>query len=432
MEQQNGVKNGGTKKIFRIICIILACASCFMGGYFSRYIFEPSYVNTTGDLVRIIEHFGMVLDPETGEMRALTEEDYADALVNGLLDQYSKYFTKEEFFINTQNKQGNLTGLGIIPYSNITYIYKIYGNSPAEKAGLMAEDFITAVSINDSETIEIKSTKQYNDVMATAPEYAKVCLTVTREGQFTDRLFTLQMDDFKVSYVNYYDSERRMHFETDDNGKFISVVKESEKMAELDSDTAYVKLDLFEGESATQFDNALKYMRDNGRTKLILDLRSNGGGDVRILTQIASCLIDNNGARNSVVAIAESKTGKENYTTVTNNFYKNITKMSVIANDGTASASECLIGALLSYNEILTLDRVVLEKNHNGEGTTYGKGIMQTTYSLIGGGAFKLTTARMLWPDGKTCIHNVGIKTSAENSVDAGENAINRAIEVLK
>ena len=324
MEQQNGVKKGGLKNVIRIICMILACVTCFVGGCFSRYLLEPSYVNTTSDLVRIIEQFGMVLDPETGELRELTEEDYADALVNGLLDQYSEYFTKEEFFIATQNMYGNHTGLGIIIYADVACIYKVYGNSPAEKAGLMAGDYITGISINGGEMVKTEDINQLDSIMSTAPEYANVSLTVTREGQFTDKVFTMQKDDYKTAYVNYYDSERRMHFQTNDDDEFINVVNEDEKMTALDKDTAYIKLDQFEGDSAMQFDSALKYMRDNGRTKLILDLRSNGGGYMHILTQIASCLIDNNGENNSVVAISESKNSKENATL----YVFNITELS--------------------------------------------------------------------------------------------------------
>ena len=111
---------------------------------------------------------------------------------------------------------------------------------------------------------------------------------------------------------------------------------------------------------------------------------------------------------------------------------KSITDVIVLANDGTASASECLIGALLDYGEKgFSKERLILEKNDAGVARTYGKGIMQTTFSLSNGGAFKLTTARMLWPKTKTCIHKTGITTLPQNEVNAGDDAILRAREIF-
>ena len=102
-----------------------------------------------------------------------------------------------------------------------------------------------------------------------------------------------------------------------------------------------------------------------------------------------------------------------------------------MANGRTASASECLIGALASYNEIFNLNKLVIDKTYNGVETTFGKGIMQTTYTLLSGGALKLTTAKVLWPNGE-CIHDKGISplNTAENVVTQ-ENALSRAIAVL-
>ena len=90
----------------------------------------------------------------------------------------------------------------------------------------------------------------------------------------------------------------------------------------------------------------------------------------------------------------------------------------MLADENTASASEMLIGAMLSYD---TQDKieVVLAPSKDDDGQTvyksYGKGIMQTTYvNTFDGEALKLTTAKLVWPDGKTCIHGVSITKSLE------------------
>ena len=73
---------------------------------------------------------------------------------------------------------------------------------------------------------------------------------------------------------------------------------------------------------------------------------------------------------------------------------------------------------------------IVIEKNSKGVAKTYGKGIMQTTYQLLSGGAFKLTTAKIYWPDKTTSIHGVGVIADGENAVSS-ENALDRAIYLI-
>jgi C-terminal processing protease CtpA/Prc len=85
---------------------------------------------------------------------------------------------------------------------------------------------------------------------------------------------------------------------------------------------------------------------------------------------------------------------------------------------------------MIHYGGAFSRDKLIIEKDESGNAITYGKGIMQTTYGLIGGGALKLTTARMLWPDGTTCIHGKGITTKAENQVEK-DQVLSRALEVL-
>ena len=87
-------KNNRTRKVWRIllpIIMVFAIALSFIGGYFSHYLFENGKTSTVRDIIKIIENFGYVVDPETGELKELKESDYADALVDGLLDKYSEY-----------------------------------------------------------------------------------------------------------------------------------------------------------------------------------------------------------------------------------------------------------------------------------------------------------------------------------------------------
>ncbi len=418
-----------TKLIVSLITVLVVLIS-FVGGYFFRYLIEKKEVTVTSDLVRIIEKFGYVFDPKTGEMRELTESDYADALVNGLLDEYSAYYDEQEYEALKQKSKGNYSGYGFSIYTESNVIYGVTGNSPAELSGLKAGDKITSASIDGGEFVTIIKATDLTSLIATGSENSVLNLTVDRDGEFSGKSFSFSAYDFTASYVSYFDNELRFVFRTDGD-KLKGVSDNSERMSVLSADTAYIKLDHFEGGAAEQLKQALDFMKERGRTKLILDLRGNGGGYMDVLTEVASYLIYNNGEKNTAVARVESKTGNETYSFKKSNFYENIEEIAVLANSDTASASECLIGAMLTYGDKFNKDNLIIEKNADGVARTYGKGIMQTTYWLLKGGAFKLTTARVLWPDKTTCIHGVGIIAEGANATEKGNSAILRAVEVL-
>ena len=107
----------------------------------------------------------------------------------------------------------------------------------------------------------------------------------------------------------------------------------------------------------------------------------------------------------------------------------------MLADNTTASASECLIGCMLDYGTIAYSDICLSERS--GQVKTYGKGIMQTTYPvrLLEGDAVKLTTAKICWPISGNCIHGRGIlpddgtKTVAESY--GADTEITQALQIL-
>ena len=107
----------------------------------------------------------------------------------------------------------------------------------------------------------------------------------------------------------------------------------------------------------------------------------------------------------------------------------------MLADEDSASASECLIGCMLDYGAIGYADICLTE--YGGRAKTFGKGIMQTTYlvNVFQRDAIKLTTAKILWPLTKNCIHGRGVlaadgtKTTARNY--NGEEELVNAIKTL-
>lgn len=417
------------KKITTIIAFCLSIVLAFFGGYFSRYIFGSKEINKTQDLVHIIQKFGYVLD-ENGEVRELTDTDYARALADGLLDQYSRYYTKQEYDKINSERTGNRTGFGVSIYDDVNQppvIVRVVGNSPAEKKGIKVGDIINSATVEGQETISFTNSKQLTEFLSACQSDKKVTFNVSRG--LSSLSVEIQKAFYIASYVTYYDSERKMSVDADsDSSPFVEYTEE--KM-NLPLDTALIKLSSFEGGVASQLRATLSYMQEKGRTKLILDLRDNGGGYMSALCDVAEQLIFN-GGKKSLVAYAKGKTSSESFYMTSNKNNSFITNISVLANDGTASASECLIGAMLHYGERFSIDNLVVEKNEDGVAKTYGKGIMQTTYLLNDGSAIKLTTARIFWPDKTTCIHAKGILPTTQNATEKGISAIDRAISILQ
>ncbi len=429
-ESEKKPKKPVVKKVFSVVALFLSFVLTFIGGYFSRYLFDSKEINKTHDLVRIIEKFGYVLD-ENGNPRELTETDYARALADGLLDQYSRYYTKAEYQQMNSEKSGNRTGFGVSIYSEasqLPIIISVVGNSPAEKAGFKDGDIVNSATIEGQETVNFTNAKELNDFFLACSSQVKVKFKVSRGAT----LLTLEMQKafYKASYITYYDSQRKMSL--DDDNLIPQPTEYPQDKMNLPSDTALIKISNFEGGVATQLSVALSYMQEKGRTKLILDLRDNGGGFMTALCDVAKQLIYN-GGKKTLISYAKGKTASESFYMKSEKNNSFITKISVLANDGTASASECLIGAMAHYGERFSLDNLVVEKNQEGVAKTYGKGIMQTTYLLIDGSAIKLTTARVFWPDKTTSIHDKGIlPTLTENATERGESAIERAVAILQ
>ena len=167
--------------------------------------------------------------------------------------------------------------------------------------------------------------------------------------------------------------------------------------------------------SAKQFDKAMEKFKNNGKSKLIIDLRRNGGGYMSIMRDIASHLI---GTQGSNLCLSKSiyKDGSIETVNLGSNKYSDykFTKIVFLADQNTASASEALIGACLDYDYFGVVKVVLSRSVLNGKFVykTYGKGISQTTIinaDLAVGGAIKLTTAKIYWPVSNLSIHGVGI-----------------------
>lgn len=415
------------RSISLILAIILIIASFFCG-FFINNLFNGKDKKALSEIVFYLKEYG-VFDTKTLELKNFSEEDIARIITENSSDDYATYYTPEEYKKTKANGKGDYQGIGV----NLTddlIIKKVIINSPAFHAGLRENDKIKSITYGEK-TISLNTLSDLREFLSKRSESDTFVLSFIRNGEILHA--NTSAKSFNATYVCYKDSDGEMYFLTGEDGK----IKPTFNQVANDifpSDVAYIALSSFEGDAGSEIERALSFMKDRGRTKLVFDLRDNGGGYMSVLSKVASSFIYNGGKSSSAIVYEKDNDGDFAVTsTNSNKFPEHITAISVIANENTASASECLIGAMLYYKDKFSIDSLIIENEKDSENYhTFGKGIMQTTYPLSNGGGIKLTTAVIYQPDKTTCIHNTGIIAKKENScLKSNGIALTKAISVL-
>lgn len=415
-----------TKSAVTVAVAVVAAIGMFLAGFFAGRIKDPD-VAALEFIVKTYKRHYLEYD-----------DDFVSVMSKSILDEYSEYYTKEEYAELKKISSGVRGGIGIYygdRSDGSVVIAEVLGNSPAERAGIKAGYIVKGFrkSVDENFT-EINGRKELSDALAPLAlgEEFVLKLEYTDADGVHEKECTLARKEYRQTYVYYSDASGSWRFSNgnEEDMDDLKFERYDEPIADFGDDTAYLRYTLFYGTangilgSAGQIEEALKKFTVSGRSKLILDLRGNGGGYVDICQSVAKFFVPAPENSFSLIATAEYKKDPKTDKSKTEIFKSsaiefgtyNYTKIIVLADENTASASEMLIGAMLSYD---TQDKinVVLAPSKDDDGQTvyksYGKGIMQTTYvNTFGGGALKLTTARLVWPDGKTCIHGVGITKS--------------------
>ncbi|MBQ9103588.1 MAG: hypothetical protein IJY57_00695 [Clostridia bacterium] len=420
--------NNLKKKIFIGIATALIVAISFTLGFFTKIWTTPEKEKTVAWVVSMID--GHYYSEEDGKVKEFTAEDYVQAIVDTLLDRYSDYYTTDEYSDLLQTNKGNNFGFGVkfLKSQTDTTLYGVVGNSPVDKAGLMEGDKITAGKTENGERINFSSKAELLAFTDSILENQTITLYYTR-GESAEKSAVVTKSVFVTSYVKYYDKTTTGGFYSQGKDEPTFSMLPSNSMSSLPQDTAYISLSEFHGSAFSQMKRALEFMKSQGKTKLIFDLKNNGGGNMNVLCDIASLFVKED---NSLIAYAKYKDGdSKEFRIGKSNYFDNISKIVVLANGNTASASECLIGAIKYYNSAFSYDNLIIEKNSSGIAKTYGKGVMQTTYSRFGvEDAIKVTTAIIYQPDKTTTINGVGF-IAKDSCVAEVNNALSKAISII-
>ena len=302
------------------------------------------------------------------------------------LDPHSGFMTPEAYKEMQVDTKGEFGGLGIqigMKDNFLTVIAPIE-DTPAYKAEIKAGDKI--VKINDETTRDMSLQDAVSKMRG--PKGTSVKLTIVREGWTEPKDFTIVRDIIKVKSVKYKVLENGM---------------------------GYVKLTQFQEQTASDLSDALAKLNDEKVGSLILDLRNNPGGLLNSAVDVSSQFLP---AGKLVVYIKDKAGEKTEYKTGGNRpSYDNVT-MVVLVNQGSASASEIVAGALKDWRRAVILGV-----------QTFGKGSVQSVIPLSDGSGLRLTTARYYTPSGtsiqsKGIVPDIAVKIEAKNG--AKEHAVVR------
>lgn len=426
------VKKGLTKSVTIFLGVVIFIVG-IVGGYFLNNVAKNDTTRTIEWVIKNVSKYGYYLDEDTGEIREFTGEEIADKIIESFLDEYSDYYTAQEYSEIVKTNKGNNFGIGVTFLTTTTdlKVFRVIGNSPSERAGLKKGDVVSGGQKDGGEKVAFSTRTDFTNFLNSLKKDETFTLFFNRGG--TEQSASVSKSVFTSSYVKYYDKTTVGHFiNQDDEEELLFVTESSDEMSCLDEKTAYISFYSFSGQAVHEIDTVMEHVRTTGKTKVILDLRDNGGGQMDILCDVASHFVYSEQTDSPVVAYAKDSKGRLSHYSASDNLVnQKIEKFVVLANSHTASASECLIGAMLHHAHAFSKDSLIIEYSENGKATTYGKGIMQRTFvNHTTGEALKLTTAQIYFPDKVTTIHGKGISTTPSNTVSE-KYVLERALEIL-
>ena len=285
-------------------------------------------------------------------------------MVNSL-DPHSGFMNPEAYKEMQVDTKGEFGGLGIqigIKDNVLTVIAPIE-DTPAYKAGIKAGDRI--VKINDEITRDMGLLDAVNKMRG--PKGTSVKISIMREGWKEPKEFTLVREIIKIKSV---------------------------KFKVLEEGIGYIKLTQFQEQTAADLSKALSQLTAEKVNSLVLDLRNDPGGLLNSAVDVTSQFLP----PGKLVVYIKDKAGEKNeYRTGGSYSYYDKPTMVVLVNQGSASASEIVAGALKDWRRAVILGV-----------QTFGKGSVQSVIPLSDGSGLRLTTARYYTPSG-TSIQSTGI-----------------------
>jgi len=340
-----------------------------------------------------------IINKKYPDAEKITNEERVQGAISGLLgsldDPYSVFFDKEQAKAFEEDISGNFIGVGI-EVSNKEKVLKVIApikDTPAYKAGVKEGDII--FKIDDKETAGLT---------------LEECVKLIRGEKGTEVVLTVIREGVKGTLD-------------------IKIIRDVINLPTLDTNLRHdgifvIKLYTFSGNSVSLFRNAMKEFEKSGSNKLVLDLRGNPGGYLNSAIDMASWFLPS-----GKIVVAEDyndETAKKYFRSKGYNPFGDNLKFVILVNEGSASASEILAGAMQDHGRA----KLVGEK-------TFGKGSVQEVVKLDKGTLLKITIAKWLTPNGVS-ISDTGltpdyeVPMSPEDTEKKRDPQMDKAIELIK
>ena len=311
-----------------------------------------------------------------GDLDAEAVADYAAVgYVAGLGDQWSSYIPADQYEQYRMNSEGQGCGIGVavISTEDSIRVNLVYDDSPAAQAGIEKGDYIVAAA---GLTVEADGADAVIDAIR-GDEGTEVSVSVRKDG--TDKVQELTMQRAVVT----------------------------QKMAwgqMLDGSVGYIRIENFHDGAAAQFQSTLDGLLADGAQALVIDVRHNGGGRVKEMSEALDPLLPE-----GTIMTLRTKDGDE--TVYSSDADMIDLPIAVLIDDQSISAAEFFAAALQEY------DRATLVGTH-----TTGKGRAQQTFELSDGSAVNLSVEEYFTPNGNS-LADVGIAPDIEVTLTEEQQA---------
>ena len=293
------------------------------------------------------------------EMDKLVENAIIETLKE--LDPHSAYIPKEELERAEEPLRGTFEGIGItfqIFKDTILVIAPIPGG-PSDKLGIMAGDKI--IKINDTISHGDKVNNQYVMDRLRGPKGSKVDVSIYRKGNDNLIDYTITRDEIPINSID---------------ATFMASPA-----------TGYIKLNRFSATSLDEFRESLEQLTQQGAENLILDLRGNSGGYLGTAVDLSDQFLPGG---KLIVYTEGLKSPEQKYFAKAGGVFLT-GKLVVLIDEGSASASEIVSGAVQDWDRALIIGR-----------RSFGKGLVQRPFPLPDGSIIRLTTSRYHTPTGRS------------------------------
>jgi len=346
------------KAPWRALAITLFVLSIFFGNFFGEQVLAVN--DETRELMRMYTELLNLEHEKYGG--TVSYEDLVYSSISGMLqtlDPHTNFLPPQTYSSMREKQQSTFYGLGIlvsIRNNQLTVITPIEG-TPASRMGLRAGDVISSIEGESTEAMSLDEAVQ----RLKGPKGTEVNITIARGGLDEPLQLTITRDEIPQNPVRY---------------SFM-----------IDEKTGYISLNDFNRGTGREIQQAIDKLRGEGMQQLLLDLRANGGGLLDESIEVADQFIPDDGG----IVETRGRTRDSFQSFASSDAYADLNMpLVVLVGTSTASAAEILAGAIQDHDMGLIV------------GTpTWGKGLVQTVYSLSYGSGLALTTARYYTPSGR-------------------------------